>query len=85
MDFDTTVADQAAAYLRSVTPARSATATDLDDPERGECLGRHRPIDLHQQRRLAERPDHGGPIATPAASSLERTVAAISTAPGVSP
>ena len=38
MDFDTTLADEAAAYLRSVTPARSAAATDLDVPEHGECL-----------------------------------------------
>ena len=38
MDFDTTVADEAAAYLRSVTPARSAATADLDIPEQGECL-----------------------------------------------
>ena len=38
MDFDTTVADEAAAYLRSVTPTRSAATADCDAPEQDECL-----------------------------------------------
>ena len=38
MDFDTTVADEAAAYLRSVTPSRSVAADGAAEPDRGECL-----------------------------------------------
>ena len=38
MDFDTTVADEAAAYLKSVTPIRSRSTEVADEPQRGECM-----------------------------------------------
>ena len=38
MDSDTTVADEAAAYLRSVTPDHTPAPAGSDTPARGECL-----------------------------------------------
>lgn len=38
MDFDTTVADEAAVYLERVTPDRPAAAAAGDAPATGECL-----------------------------------------------
>jgi hypothetical protein len=38
VDIDTTVADGAAAYLRSVTPEGSAVPVGDDEPEQAECL-----------------------------------------------
>ncbi|HEX6235477.1 MAG TPA: DUF2695 domain-containing protein [Jiangellaceae bacterium] len=38
MDFDTTIADEAAAYLRSVTPNRARSTAASERPSPGECL-----------------------------------------------